>query len=30
MRSFTPVEQRIDDAAHRLLARGPSSGVRGQ
>lgn len=29
MRSFTPVEQRIDDAAHRLLARGPSSGVRG-
>lgn len=29
MRSFTPVEQRIDEAAHQLLARGPSSGVRG-
>ncbi|KZX20311.1 DUF817 domain-containing protein [Rathayibacter tanaceti] len=28
MRAFTPVEQRIDDAARRLLARGPASGAR--
>jgi len=27
-RAFTPIEQRIDDAAHRLLARGPSTGPR--
>lgn len=27
-RAFTPVEQRIDDAARRLLARGPASGPR--
>ncbi|WKK72108.1 DUF817 domain-containing protein [Rathayibacter oskolensis] len=28
MRQYTPVEQRIDDAARRLLARGPDSGLR--
>ncbi|QHC59866.1 DUF817 domain-containing protein [Rathayibacter sp. VKM Ac-2760] len=27
-RAFTPVEQRIDEAAHRLLARGPATGLR--
>ncbi|MBF4461490.1 MULTISPECIES: DUF817 domain-containing protein [unclassified Rathayibacter] len=27
-RAFTPVEQRIDDAARRVLARGPASGPR--
>lgn len=27
-RAFTPIEQRIDDAANRLLARGPATGPR--
>jgi uncharacterized membrane protein YoaT (DUF817 family) len=27
-RAFTPIEQRIDDAANRLLARGPAAGPR--